>query len=183
MHLLSRIQYINPILLTTVALFIATIGFSQSNKNDFVVLGKIVINRFYADSLWVEIEKDSSLFLRDTLDTSGLFEFHLPFSAEYTITFGRPSFCTRSVTINTNIPNEKTGGDFAPFSFQLEIFPMINAEINTLIELSSGRIVYSPKVDEFDFIVNQERYQLLGTEAIEKAFIKALEKMESKTQP
>jgi regulator of protease activity HflC (stomatin/prohibitin superfamily) len=85
---------------------------------------------------------------------NGKFEFDLNYDKDYIITFARKGYISKSVEINTHVPEAVKKDEmlfpFAAYPFQVELNPQADNKV-VVFNQPVGMIKYDPSINDFDY--------------------------------
>jgi len=141
--------------------------YSQEHK--FVVYGKLKIEKGNTDRAHIIVEKNGNQVEKLNIDRSGKFEFELDYNSQYILTFKKPDYVTKSISINTTLPsNYEIVENFIPFAFEVSLFHQLEG-VNTIVfNQPVGKIKYSATLDDFDYDTDYTRSIIKQIEEVER---------------
>lgn len=89
-----------------------------------------------------------------TTNNSGRFKFSLDPNNEYTVTFTKPGYITKKISISTyNVSAERGEGHFSPYDVEISLFKVFPGLDYSCLDKPIAKIAYNPApdVDDFDW--------------------------------
>lgn len=138
------------IFLSFVLTFGLTTKISAQNTPVFTVRLIIDIKDGGLDNVWISITKNGATYR--TINPNGKSKYMVDFElgAEYLITVTKPNYITKSVIVNTQIPNGRENNDFAKFDARIELNKQPEDQEITYTQ-PVGKIGYNYTAGDFDF--------------------------------
>ena len=152
-------------------LFFSLAVYPQGNK--FVVPVKFIIEDGNLDGAKVTVQKTPGG--TKNLPGDKKFNLELEFNADYTITFSKPGYVTKKITINTKAPDDRIKQGSEPYPFDVSLFKQYEGVNIIVFNQPIAKIAYSPENDDFDYDVDY-------TKPIQSALKKAEEEVAKKQQ-
>lgn len=154
---------------------VSTSGFAQ-NVTKFKILVKYNVMDGDFKNSKLKITKDGAPF-RVINPNKVKNNVELPFGAKYLFSFIKVGYITKSVIINTHIPQNREKEPFAKFMMEVRIKPQPEEQIITYSQ-PVGIIKYSEEITDFDF---DKDYSLTVQEMQRKAIASAKAKPKPRT--
>ncbi len=131
-------------------LFVFLAFYSQAQTPVFTVKLIIDINGGGLDNVWITITKGGATYR--TINPNGKSKYMVDFElgAEYLITVTKPGFITKSVIVDTHIPNGRESQEFNKFDARIELNKQPEDQEITYTQ-PVGKIGYSYTQTDFDF--------------------------------
>lgn len=136
-------------LLASLFLFFELKTYSQTAPV-FTVRLIIDINEGGLDNVWIAITKGGATYR--TINPNGKSKYMVDFElgAEYLITVTKPGYITKSVIVDTHIPNGRADQEFNKFDARIELNKQPEGQEVTYTQ-PVGKIGYSYTSGDFDF--------------------------------
>ncbi|MDQ3110013.1 MAG: hypothetical protein M3R17_08970 [Bacteroidota bacterium] len=102
----------------------------------------------------VNLYKGSTLVSSNSTSSSGKFKVTVPHDGDYVLQITKSGYITKRIAINTfNVPDERTGGPFAQYELDIDLFKLFPGLDYSVLDKPVGRIIYNPApaVDDFDY--------------------------------
>lgn len=119
---------------------------AQQNFLDYEL--KIKIEKGGLDQSKITITKNGSLFR--VIDSKSKYNIELDFGVEYVFTVSKAGYITKSIVVDTHIPDGRDQEEFVPFESLITLFPQPE-DLEITYTQPVGRIEYSNSVGDFDF--------------------------------
>jgi len=98
----------------------------------------------------------------------------LAYNTSYIISFTKPGYITKKISIDTHVPADRIGQGFEPYNYGVNLFKQYDG-INTVIfNQPVAKIAFSKRIDDFDYDVDY-------TKSIQSAMKEAEEATEQHT--
>ena len=152
---------------------LSTVSLAQSDK--FGVLVKYNISGGDFKNSKITITRDGKPF-KKVNPTKTKTNVSLPFGSKYLFTFFKVGYITKSVIIDTRIPDGRIKEPFAKFSMEVRILPQPEDKVVTYTQ-PVGIIKYSTEIYDFDF---DKDYSLSVSEMQKQAEADAVPKPKEK---
>lgn len=78
----------------------------------------------------------------------------LAYNADYIITFVKPGYITKRISINTHTPADRAEQGFEPYTYGVNLFKQYEGVNTVIFNQPVAKIAYSKKVDDFDYDVD-----------------------------
>ena len=178
---LSRLR----ILLLVFSLVLPLVSFSQGDIKLEVPI-KIKVNEGNLDGAEVTIIKNGGSPRK--LPFSAKFSLKLDLNANYIIKFTKPGFITKSIEINTTVPDSRANDGFDPYPFELKLFKQYDGVNIVVFDQPVAKIAFSNEIDDFDYNVDYTKSILSDVKEAEAQLEKKQKEEEQKpktttTQP
>lgn len=123
----------------------------SQNRKYFIITGKVINNGATFENSSVEIKKQNRDSLVFPIQVNGRFRIELEYDTEYKLTFKQASNSTKTIFVNTNIPQEVMlrPTNFSNFMMTVKLDKNDDNPENLYSGNLAQRIAYSPVVDEF----------------------------------
>ncbi|MEO5643812.1 MAG: hypothetical protein ABIQ40_07740, partial [Bacteroidia bacterium] len=106
------------------------------------------------DACVVNLYKGSTLVIPSSTSSNGKFKVVVPHDGDYILQITKPGYITKRIAINTfNVPDDRTGGPFATFEVDIDLFKLFPGLDYSVLNNPVARIIYNPApaVDDFDY--------------------------------
>jgi hypothetical protein len=122
----------------------------SQNRKYFIITGKIATDCVSQENSFVEIKKQNKDSLVFPIQINGRFRIELEYNTEYKLTFKQSGYTAKTISVNTNIPQEVMirPTNFSNFMMTVKLFRNDDPE-NLYSGNLTQQIAYSPVVDEF----------------------------------
>jgi hypothetical protein len=127
---------------------------------EFIFAGKVVEfdekkgKDIPVDACSVNLYKGTTLVSPGSTGSNGKFKVVVPHDGDYVIQITKPGYITKRIAVNTfNVPDERTGGPFAPFDVDIDLFKLFPGLDYSVLDKPVARIIYNPTpaIDDFDY--------------------------------
>jgi len=125
--------------------------YSQTRKY-FVLSGKIITESEKNCDGTILIEKKDKKPVQCSISGNSRFRLELDYNSEYTLTFKQDGFISKSVDINTSVPDEAMNrpDNFSNFLMAVKLQKDTAEPKNIYLGNLHQHILYSPTKDEFE---------------------------------
>ncbi len=106
------------------------------------------------DACSVNLYKGTTLVSTNSTSSNGKFKIVVPHDGDFVVQITKAGYITKRIAINTfNVPDERTGGPFAQFDVEIDLFKLFPGLDYSVLNNPVGRIIYNPApaVDDFDY--------------------------------
>ena len=169
-----------------ILLFCCLISCQFLAAQSLLINGNIVTNESSPEGAKVIIAKNGNRIDEQSITKKGRFDLKLALGADYKITFTKDGYVTKTVSINTEVPEEsiEANPNFPPVKLIINLLPHMDGVDLGVFDQPIAILAYSPELDDFTFDkdysdkikdrvaqTEQELKRLFaarGTEALEK---------------
>lgn len=147
-------------------------SFASHAQKGFQIVGRVKVEGGGLDNSRVVIHKNGE---KERTLTSGLSKFNLTldYNANYTLSFEKDGYVTKTLVFDTKAPAQAVTNGFAPFEFAVSLFKQYD-DVNTVVfNQPVGMIKYDPSTDDFDYDTDY-------TKSIQSQLQKTLEEVAEK---
>ncbi len=127
---------------------------------------KIKINEGGLDSAEVILIKNGGTPRR--LPVSTKLSLKLDMNASYVIKFSKPGYITKSIEINTTVPDNRINDGFDPYPFDIKLFKQFDGVNIVVFDQPVAKIGFSNEIDDFDYNVDYTKSILSDVTIAEK---------------
>ena len=78
----------------------------------------------------------------------------LAYNAAYIISFTKPGYITKRISINTTVPADRLEQGFEPYAYGVNLFKQYEGVNTVIFNQPVAKIAYSKKIDDFDYDVD-----------------------------
>ncbi len=78
----------------------------------------------------------------------------LAFNASYLISFTKPGYITKRISINTAVPADRLEQGFEPYAYGVNLFKQYEGVNTVIFNQPVAKIAFSKKIDDFDYDVD-----------------------------
>jgi hypothetical protein len=131
--------------------FLASSVYSQPRKY-FVISGKVITEMKKNCDGTILIEKKDKKPVQCSIQGDSRFRLELDFNSEYTLTFKQDGYISKSIDINTSVPDEAMNRptNFSNFLMAVRLQKDTTEPQNIYLGNQRQHILYSPAKDEFE---------------------------------
>lgn len=155
-------------------------GFVVAQKQKFEVEIKFKVNEGNMDDTEVLIIKDGGSPSRRKASSKMMIE--LDFQHTYIVKFTKPGFITKSVEINTNVPESNLEDGFEVYDFEVKLFKQYEGVNIVVFNQPVGKIRFSAEADDFDYDTDYTKSILSQLKLAEEQLEIAAEEASAKTK-
>ena len=146
-----------------------------SQKPRYEVFGKVKMSEGDPEGTRVYIDRDNQRVGNETIPRNGKFEFDLDYQADYILTFEKAGYITKSINVNTHIPDSEyqtvSYDPFEPFEFQVILFKQPEGTDIVVFNQPVAIIKYHSNKDDFDYDTDYSKTIQKRIDDIEKKSI------------
>lgn len=136
-----------------VLLFCCLFSYHFLTAQNLVINGNIVTNESSPEGAKVSIIKNGDKIDEQVIGKKGRFDLKLALDADYKITFSKEGYVTKTVSINTEVPEEsiEANPNFPPVKLIINLLPHLDGVDLSVFEQPIAILAYSPELDDFTF--------------------------------
>jgi len=136
-----------------VLLFCCLFSYHFLTAQNLVINGNIVTNESSPEGAKVSIIKNGDKIDEQVIGKKGRFDLKLALDADYKITFSKEGYVTKTVSINTEVPEEsiEANPNFPPIKLIINLLPHLDGVDLSVFEQPIAILAYSPELDDFTF--------------------------------
>ncbi len=86
-----------------------------------------------------------------TLPGIAKFELELKYNCDYVVSFSKPGYITKRISLNTTVPQSRSKQGFHPFPYEVILFKQYDGVNIVIFNQPVGKISYSRLIDDFDY--------------------------------
>lgn len=133
--------------------FCCLFSFHYLAAQSLLINGNIVTNESSPEGAKVIITKNGSKLDEQTISKKGRFDLKLALDADYKITFTKDGYVTKTVSINTEVPEEsiETNPNFPPVKLIINLLPHMDGVDLSVFDQPIAILAYNPELDDFTF--------------------------------
>jgi hypothetical protein len=133
-----------------VGLFLTLYSPSILAQEKLVYEGKFIINKGNADGAKILIYKNGTFIGNCPIERGGRFELELDFDADYIISFEKPNYVTKKLSINSRIPAAIPKDNMEIFGLAVELNPQEDKTAIKVYDNPVGKIMFDLTTKRFD---------------------------------
>lgn len=133
----------------TAFLFLAYGGFGQY----LPINGNILTESDSPEGAKIVIFKNGNKIDEHAMSRKGRFDFRLALDGDYRISFEKPGYVTKIVSINTEVPPEivESNPNFPPVKLIINLLPQVEGADLSIFEQPVAILTYNYELDDFNF--------------------------------
>lgn len=123
------------------------------SAQSLIVNGFISINETSPEGSRIIISKNGQKIDEQVLNKKGRFDLKLALGADYKINFEKSGYISKSININTEIPDEilESNPDFPPVKLTINLLPFVEGVDLSVFEQPIAILAYNAEVDDLTF--------------------------------
>ena len=120
---------------------------------NILINGSVVINETSPEGARLVVLKNGIKLHEQNIGKKGRFELKLSTGADYKLSFQKPGFISKIVTINTEVPEEvlETNPNFPPVKLIINLLPKVENVDLSIFDQAVAILAYNSEVDDFIF--------------------------------
>ncbi len=123
------------------------------SAQSLVINGYIVIDDDSSEGARITIHKNNEKLEEKNISKKGKFDLKFGWDADYKLSFEKPGYITKIVSINTDVPPEivETNPNFPPVKLIINLLPQVEGVDLSIFEQPIAILSYNHELDDFIF--------------------------------